>query len=175
MNTKFPSLAVILCVASGISILGASSLTSSSALAAPAANGAVSPRRAVQIMIGPFYKPSAQSPSCNALKGQLTSCPLTGRLIKSLVLERRYEQAHRSGGNGNIFCRCQNPPQRIAITRLIPNGLTVHVLTVWQWGAETQMLTFVTRHTTTGWRVANEFCTAKPARDMYHYPIRPCS
>ncbi|HCG00036.1 MAG TPA: hypothetical protein DEV93_05780 [Chloroflexi bacterium] len=175
MIVKFPSRAEFLCVAVSMTILGASILRPSSVLGAPEANGAVSPIRAVQILVGPFYKSSAQRQSCNALKGQLTSCPLTARLIKSLVLERRYEQTHASGGNGNIFCRCQNPPMRVIIKRVVPHGLTARVLTVWQWDTEAQNLTFVTRHTTRGWRIANEFCTANPARDMYHFPIGPCS
>jgi hypothetical protein len=168
-------LSALLCVALATLLFGSSSLSLRPALAQRQASHPASPRQAVQMLIRPFHKPSAQNQTCNALKGQLTTCPLTGRLIKSLVLERRYEQTHASGGNGNIFCRCQNPPLRVIVKRAVLHGLTARVLTVWQWGAEAQNLTFVTRHTTTGWRVANEFCTAKPSRDMYHYPIGPCS
>jgi hypothetical protein len=128
----------------------------------------------VQTVIRPFYIRSAQNQACNAVEGKLSACPLTGRLRKSLALELQYEKRHFHGGTGNWFCRCQAAPQSVIILHVTPHGATPRVLTSWHWASQIQDLTFVTRRTADGWRIANEFCSAKPWKDMYHRPIGPC-
>jgi hypothetical protein len=146
----------------------------SHAAAAPQSSGAASPRQAVQTVIRPFYQRSAENQACNAVEGKLSACPLTGRLRKSLALELQYEKRHFHGGTGNWFCRCQSAPRQVTINSVIRQGVTWRVFTTWHWDGITQKLTFIARHKSDGWRIANEFCTARPWRDMYHRPIGPC-
>ena len=67
--------------------------------------GTATPLRAVMALIAPFYNPAAGHNACNALTGRVGTCPVTPRLLY------RLEHPLRSKENGNLVCRCQNPPR----------------------------------------------------------------
>ena len=140
---------------------------------------AATPRDAVQRVIQPFVDRSSPSAGCNALSGKLAACPITPRLRAAVSRELRWEIKHTHGGNGNEFCRCQNPPRRVTISAVKApyvnaSGRFVEVETVWSWGSRPMNLTWITRQVQGRWQVDNNFCSGYPNKDLYHIPVGPC-
>lgn len=165
----------------GSLILGAFPTTS--AIAAPSSSPArvvaATPRAAVMTLIRPFFNRSAQAAACNGVTGKLAACPITPRLRVALARELQWERQHTRGGNGNVFCRCQNTPKRVVIAAVKApytngSGQFAEVRTVWYWGSGRINISWVTRHVAGGWQIDNNFCSGYPKKDLYHNPVGPC-
>lgn len=140
---------------------------------------AVTPRAAVMVLIRPFLARSRQTAACNGVTGNLAACPLTSRLRAALSRELHWERTHTRGGNGNVFCRCQNTPRRMVVTGVKAPyvnafGLFAEVDTVWYWGSGPVNISWVTRRVAGGWQIDNNFCSGDPKTDLYHIPVGPC-
>jgi hypothetical protein len=83
--------------------------------------GTATPLRAVVALIAPFDNPAAGHNACNALSGQVRTCPITPRL------PYRLEHPIRFKVNGNLVCRCQNPPRAVRWAQTDSNGFVAHV------------------------------------------------
>ncbi len=138
------------------------------ATAAPSVAGAATPAQAVSALLKPFYTPGPAGGACNALSGQVAGCPITLRL--------RYRLQHyQRGENGNLICRCQNPPRIVRWTQKDNNGFVAHVTTTWIYGASsTYALVFIVARQDDGWRVDDSACAGRPATSVYTPPTGPC-
>lgn len=159
----------------GLLAIGVFGLAPASAGASSGHEAARTPSQAVLLVTRPFYDRSAQQALCNAVTGKIAACPLTPRLRAALARELQWERAHTRGGNGNAFCRCQNPPTRVDIRGVVAQPQSAQVATTWHWGARIAVnLTFVTRRASGGWQIDDELCAGRPRTNMYHNPIGPC-
>ena len=172
MHVRIPQLLILGALFTSISYL-APATARASAPGSGVHAAASTPKGAVLRITQPFVNRSAQSAACNAMMGKLVGCPMTQRLRAAVARELQWERAH-PGGNGNEFCRCQNPPRRIVISAVRHHGQTADVVTAWYWGARPVKISWVTRHTVAGWLVDNNYCTGYPKRDLYHIPVGPC-
>jgi LPXTG-motif cell wall-anchored protein len=149
-------------------MLGAVLLLPVTAASAQTASGASMPEQAVTTLLEPFYNPAAGSNACNAVSGQLATCPITAGL------RQRLEGATE---NGNIVSRSENPPRGVAITPVKSDGQTAHVATVWDYGASagsSYSITFIAVKQDGGWFVDDSFCSAEPSSSIYNPPTGPC-
>ena len=140
------------------------------ALAAPAAvTGTATPLQAVITLVRPFITPGPFSGACNALSGRVLACPITARL--------RYRWQHSLRvENGNLVCRCQNPPRAIRWNLTDNNGFVAHVSTRWVYGAtNSYTITFVVGREDDGWRVDDTYCAGHPQTSVYNPPTGPCA
>ena len=102
-----------------VGTLGAAALTllPLPAAAAPA-SGTATPLQAVVTLLRPFYSGVAGNAlACNANRGQVLACPITARL------RYRLEHTIRFKENGNLVCRCQNPPRAVRWMQTDNNGV----------------------------------------------------
>src|SRR5438128_10856083 len=83
--------------------------------------GTATPLRAVVALIAPFYNPAAGHNACNALTGRVGTCPVTPRLLYRLEHPMRFKE------NGNLVCRCQNPPRAVRWAQVDDNGFVAAV------------------------------------------------
>jgi hypothetical protein len=156
-------------------ILPSHSVMVSAAPGAAAQVTAQTPQQAVLRIIRPFYDQSAQHAACNPVTGKLAACPLTSRLRAAVARELQWERTHTKGGNGNVFCRCQNTPRRVVITGILRHPGKPEVTTVWYWGPGPVNINYVTVHVAGGWQIDNSYCAGYgPKTDLYHIPVRPC-
>jgi hypothetical protein len=138
--------------------------------AAPAAvPGTATPLQAVITLVRPFLSPGPGTNACNALTGRIRSCPISARL--------RYRLQHyQRGENGNLVCRCQNPPRALHWTQTDTNGFVAHVSTRWLYGASSAYtITFVVGREEDGWRVDDAYCGGRPQTSVYNPPTGPCA
>jgi hypothetical protein len=154
-----------------VGTLGAVAVAALPIWAAPAVTqGTATPLRAVLVLVRPFSTPDAAQGACNALTGQVASCPVTPRL--------RYRLQHpvRQRENGNLVCRCQNPPRRVRAAQTDRNPFVAHVDTRWVYGASlAYTITFVVARQDDGWRVDDAYCAGRPQTSVYNPPAGPCA
>lgn len=141
-------------------------------LAAPssrAASGhatmAATPVQAVTVLVRPFSGSRYNNAACNALKGRLADCPITPRLRQRL---------RTANENGNLVCRCQNPPRWMRAWLYSRRGSTAQVEVMWDYGATWYPMVFITVLRQGGWLVDDQYCTARPSTTIYHVPAGPC-
>ena len=126
--------------------------------------GATTPVQAVTILVTPFSS-SQHNKACNALEGKLAACPITQRLRQRLQTAKE---------NGNLICRCQNPPRWTRVWLYSRSGTTAHVEVMWDYGGTWYPMVFVTVMRHGGWLVDDQYCTARPSTTVYHTPAGPC-
>jgi hypothetical protein len=134
------------------------------ALVGSLAAGTATPLQAVLALVPPFSTQGPALGTCNALGGQVAACPVTARL--------RYRLQHpvRPQENGNLICRCQNPPRGMRVARTDRNPFVAHVNTRWVFGASrAYTITFVVARQDAGWRVGNTYCSI-PQRELQWRP-----
>lgn len=141
---------------------------SSSAPASAASAGGATPIAAVVAVFGAFSGAPAQA-NCAPVSGRVAGCPITARL--------RYRLEHASE-NGNILCRCQNPPRTIRWALQDANPFVAHVATRWYYGPTTgrpayTLIVTVAREAD-GWKVDESTCAGRPATSIYQPPAGPC-
>jgi hypothetical protein len=171
MFTRIVQIAVLATLA-----LSAFAVRPSPVRAATPNHAAVSPTRAVKTVLRSFSRAAPRNLACNTLQGKLAACPVTNRLRATIARELAWERKNTLGGNGNPFCRCQNPPRTITISHVALRGRTALVTTLLSWGAGIDMsLTFMVRQVAGGWLVDDSMCTGKSQSDLYHIPIGPCA
>jgi hypothetical protein len=119
--------------------------------------GTATPLRAVMALIAPFYSPAAGHNACNALTGRGGTCPVTPRLLYRLEHPMRFKE------NGNLVCRCQNPPRSVRWAQVDDNGFVAHVNVRWVYlAANSYTITFVVARQDDGWRVDDASCAGDP-------------
>lgn len=136
--------------------------------ATPAPVVASTPVRAVQTLLMPFYAPAAQHNSCQALIGHDATCPVSARLLYRLQNPLTYRE------NGNLICRCQNPPRAVHFKQIDGNGYIAHISTQWDYGTSSYSIIFVAAHQNGGWAVDDSYCSGHPATSLYQPPTGPC-
>jgi hypothetical protein len=157
-----------------VGMLGAAALTllPLPAAAAPA-SGTATPLQAVVTLLRPFYSGMAGNAlACNALSGRVLACPITPRLLYRLEHPMRFKE------NGNLVCRCQNPPLHVSWVQTDNNGFVAHVKTGWVYAAGARpmyTITFVVARQDDGWRVDDAYCLARPQTSIYNPPTGPCA
>jgi hypothetical protein len=140
------------------------------AAAAPAF-GTATPLQAVVTLLRPFYSGVAGNAlACNALRGQVLACPITARLRYRLEHPIRFKE------NGNLVCRCQNPPRAVRWMQTDNNGFVAHVNVRWMYLATNSYTsTFVVARQDDGWRVDDAYCAGRPQTSIYNPPTGPCA
>jgi hypothetical protein len=94
--------------------------------------------------------------------------------ILSVRLRYRLQHYHR-GENGNLVCRCQNPPRALRWRQTDTNGFVAHVSTQWLYAASTAYtITFVVGREEDGWRVDHAYC-GHPQASIYNPLTGPCA
>jgi hypothetical protein len=132
--------------------------------------GTATPLRAVVALIAPFSNPAAGHNACNALTGRVATCPITPRLLYRLEHPIRFKE------NGNLICRCQNPPRAVRWMQTDNNGFLAHVNVHWMYLAtNSYTVTFVVAHQDDGWRVDDAYCAGDPTTSIYEPPTGPCA
>lgn len=132
------------------------------------AAAAPTPVQAVTTLLAPFARPGGSHGACDALTGHVLACPITARLRFRL---RQYRQ----GENGNLVCRCQNPPRGIRWVQTGNNGFVARVDTRWLYGASTSYtITFVVAREDDGWHVDDAYCARRLQTSIYNPPAGPC-
>lgn len=152
-----------------LSLPAAPTLASGTVIPAPA-SGAGTPLQAVLALVRPFSTPGTTQGACDALGGQVAACPVTPRLRYRLQHPVRYQE------NGNLVCRCQNPPRSVRSTQRDRNPFVAHVDTRWVYGASrAYTITFVVARQDDGWRVDDAYCAGRPQSSIYNPPAGPCA
>ncbi|MBV9278944.1 MAG: hypothetical protein JOZ41_02585 [Chloroflexi bacterium] len=128
----------------------------------PAA-GAATPVKAVSQLLAGFTM--HRNAACNPVVGRLAACPITPRL------RARVQHARE---NGNILCRCQNPPTSVGISLADNNGRVAHVNSRWSYAANSFVMVWVVLHQAGGWLVDDSYCAGRPATTIYKKPAGPC-
>lgn len=126
---------------------------------------ATTPVHAVTTLVKPFTGSQYNNAACNPLKGKLAACPITQRLLQRLQTAKE---------NGNLICRCQNPPRWTRVWLYSRSGTTAHVEVMWDYGGTWYPMVFVTVMRHGGWLVDDQYCTARPSTTVYHTPAGPC-
>lgn len=144
--------------------LGVAGSSSASASAA----SATTPIAAVIAVFGSFAGAPARV-NCDPVSGKVASCPITARL--------RY-RLERANENGNILCRCQNPPRTIHWALQDANPFVAHVATRWYYGPTTgrpayTLIVTIAREAD-GWKVDDSICAGRPTTSIYQPPAGPC-
>jgi hypothetical protein len=121
-------------------------------------------------LIAPFSNPAAGPNACNALTGRVGTCPITPRLLYRLAHPIRFKE------NGNLVCRCQNPPRAVRWMQTDNNGFVAHVNVRWMYLAtNSYTVTFVVARQDDGWRVDDAYCAGDPTTSIYEPPTGPCA
>jgi hypothetical protein len=121
-------------------------------------------------LIAPLYNPAAGHNACNALTGRVGTCPITPRLLYRLEHPIRFKE------NGNLVCRCQNPPRAVRWAQVDDNGFVAHVNVRWMYlAANSYTITFVVARQDDGWRVDDAYCAGNPTTSIYEPPTGPCA
>src|ERR687884_1429007 len=132
--------------------------------------GTATPLRAVVALIAPFSNPVAGHNACNALTGRVGTCPITPRLLYRLEHPIRFKE------NGNLVCRCQNPPRAVRWAQVDDNGFVAHVNVRWMYLAtNSYTMTFVVARQDDGWRVDDAYCAGNLTTSIYEPPTGPCA
>jgi hypothetical protein len=121
-------------------------------------------------LIAPFYNPAAGHNACNALTGRVRTCPITPRLLYRLEHPMRFKE------NGNLVCRCQNPPRAVRWAQVDDNGFVAQVNVRWMYlAANSYTMSFVVARQNDGWRVDDAYCAGDPKTSIYEPPAGPCA
>lgn len=104
---------------------------------------------------------------CNPITGKLAACPITDHLRAQLKRDLQWQRVHTRGGNGNAFCRCQNPPRSANYRLMSKTPTRALVQTVQHYGADTFALTWVVLKGNAGWLVEDNYCSGRPGTSLY--------
>jgi hypothetical protein len=89
------------------------------------------------------------------------TCPITARLRSRLYA------LGAPHSPGNPICRCQNPPQTIALFPAVSGSSPQTVEGFWDYGPDSFVITYVVVRKHRGWLIDNMYCLRRPATSVY--------
>jgi hypothetical protein len=97
------------------------------------------------------------------LRSTVGTCPITTRL-RSRLYRLAVLGAHSPG---NPVCRCQNPPQTIALFPAVSGSRPMTVEGLWDYGSNSFVITYVVVRKQRGWLIDDMYCLRRPGTSVY--------